>query len=78
MLLREYRETSALDIGLPARLVFLPFINCLLLGFVRMKTAHAGEINGEESSQRAPLFSLWMVITFLSKAKTRNSDVKLF
>ena len=27
-----------------------------LFGFVRKKTAHAGEINGEEGSQRAPLF----------------------
>ena len=32
-----------------------------LIGFVRKKTAHAREINGKESSQRAPPFSLWMV-----------------
>ena len=28
-LLREHRKTLALDSGLPARLVLLPFINCL-------------------------------------------------
>ena len=31
-----------------------------LFGFVRKKTAHAREINGEKSSQRAPPFSLLM------------------
>ena len=29
-LLREHRETLALDSGLPARLVSLPFIDCLI------------------------------------------------
>ena len=32
----EHRETLALDSGFPARLVFLPFMNCLYLYLARL------------------------------------------
>ena len=36
-----------------------------LFGFVRKRTAHAGEINGEKSSQRAPPFFLYKVYVYV-------------